>query len=454
MRPCSLHFMGIGGVGMCALAELMLARRFQVSGCDVQASERTAELERRGASVVIGHDPAHLEGVDALIVTSAVEGNHPEISAARERGLPVVRRATLLAEVMRDRLGVAVAGTHGKTTTSALAGFLLTRGGLDPTVVIGGRSAFLAGHSRDGNGRLMVCEADEYDRSFLELHPAWLVITGVEPEHLDTYGSVDALEEAFSALASRVPFYGAVIACADNPGAVRVSAELERRVLTYGFAEGAWMRAVDVEAEAAGSRFGVIAGSTRLGDVELPLPGRHNVANALAALAVGLEQGLAFARMAADLRDFPGVARRFELVGERDGVTVVDDYAHHPTELRAVVAAARERFPGRRLVVVFQPHLYSRTGRFAEEFGEVLAGAERVVLPPIFPAREAPLEGVSSALIAEAVIRNGGERAELPASLDAAVALLHRMLQPGDVLLTAGAGDVNRVARAWVGGAA
>ncbi len=455
MRPGRihrLHFMGAGGAGMCALAELMIAEGFEVSGCDLSPSERTRSLERRGAAIQIGHDPEHVRATDALIVTAAVDPTHAEITAARERGIPVVTRASLLGEVMRGLEGIAVAGTHGKTTTSALTGFVLTRCGLDPTIVIGGRSAYLGGSSRRGCGPYLVSEADEYGRSFLELYPDWLIVTNVEAEHLDVYGSVDALEDAFTELASRVSFTGAVIACADDPGARRVCSRLDGRVVTYGLGDEAWLRASDVEVTPASVRFVAMAGQRRLGTVVIHQHGMHNVLNTLAALALGLELGIDFSALAAAVEDFPGVARRFEIVGERDGVTVVDDYAHHPTEVAAVVAAARERFPSRRLVVVFQPHLFSRTRQFADELGLALAGADAVMVTPIFPAREAPVPGVSSALVAQAVRRHGPVPVREAASLEDAAVQLGRILRRGDVLLLAGAGDVNRLAASWLGG--
>lgn len=437
---------------MCALAELMLARGLEVSGCDLHPSDRTRSLESRGAAISIGHDPAHVRGADSLIVTAAVDPRHPEIEAARQLDIPVVKRAALLGEVMRDTVGIAVAGTHGKTTTSALTGFLLTRCGLDPTIVIGGRSRYLGGHSRRGCGPHLVSEADEYDRSFLQLWPDWLIITNVEAEHLDVYGSIEALEEAFAELASRIPPSGAVIACADDPGARRVADGINGRVVSYGLGPEAWLRAVDVAADTAGTGFVVRAGQRSLGQVRIRQHGAHNVRNTLAALAVGLELGLGFDTMSEAVTRFPGVARRFELLGERDGVTVVDDYAHHPTEIRALLTAARERFPGRRLVVVFQPHLYSRTLQFADALGEALAAADMVILAPVFAAREAPIPGVSSALITGAVQRHGSIPVREASSIDDAAAQLGTILRRSDVLLTVGAGDVNRVAASWLGG--
>ncbi|HHQ48753.1 MAG TPA: UDP-N-acetylmuramate--L-alanine ligase [Acidobacteria bacterium] len=444
-----LHFMGAGGAGMAALAELHLARGGRASGCDAHPSARIERLRRRGADVVTGHDPAHVEGADALVYSAAIPTTHPEIAAARSAGIPVVRRATLLAEMGRGRSVLAVAGTHGKTTTTALLGWVLTRLGLDPTVAAGGLVPAFDGHSRHGSGEAMVCEADEYDRSFLELNPAWLIVTNVEPEHLEVYGTVEELERAFVELARRVPFYGALVACADDPGAARVAAAAGVRTLSYGVSEGAWLRAAAVESGASGSRAVISAGGRRLGELRVTQPGLHNLANALAATAVALDLGLGFAAVAEAVAAFTGVARRFEIVGASDGVTVVDDYAHHPTELAALLAAARQRFPGHRLMVVFQPHLYSRTERFAGELGRVLARADLAIVAPVFAAREEPIPGVDAALVARAVQTAGGT-ARTAADLDDALALVRRLLEPGDVVLTAGAGDIDRVARRLV----
>ena len=448
-----LHFMGIGGAGMSALAELALSEGLTVSGCDLQATGRTRALEKLGARVTVGHDPRHVDDADVLVVTSAVAAGHPEVNEAHRLGVAVVRRATLLAEAMRGHLGVAVAGTHGKTTTSAMTGFVLTQAGCDPTVAIGGHAPDLGGHSRHGHGELMVCEADEYDRSFLELAPAWVVITNIEAEHLDTYGTVEALEGAFAELAARVPFYGALIACLDDPGAARVAAAHRGRVVTYGTSAAARLRAEDLRVTTGGSRFTVHREGSLLGEIELGLPGAHNVRNALAAIAVGLEVGLAIDDMVPALAEFGGVERRFQLLGDRAGITVVDDYAHHPTEIRALVAAARGKFPGRRLVVAFQPHLYSRTQRFASELGAALAAADSTVVLPIYPARERPLPGVDAELVVEAVKDCGGV-ARSASSLEDALRELESELERGDVLLTVGAGDVDRVGVAWLGGEA
>lgn len=446
-----LHFIGAGGVGMCGLAEILLREGLVVSGCDLAASDRTERLASLGARIDIGHDPSHLADVDVVVVSSAVDGHSPEVAAARSQGLPVIRRAEMLAEVMRLRQGVAVAGTHGKTTTTSLTGHLLTEAGLDPTVIVGGRVHLLGAHARLGSSDLLVCEADEFDRSFLELSPVWAVVTNIEAEHLDCYPRQEELDDAFATFASRVPFYGAVIACIDDPGVRRLLPRLERRVLTYGTSAEAWLRAQAPVAGVSGTRFAVSAAGQPLGEVTLLLPGQHNVLNALAAMAVGLELGVDFESLRSGFASFTGVARRFERRGERDQISVIDDYAHHPSEVRATLGAARQAFPGRRLVAVFQPHLYSRTAHFAEGFAAALLAADVAIVLPIYPAREQPMAGVSSELVVEAA-RRQGHRCLLTASFENAVATLTEVVRPGDVVLTLGAGNVYRVGQSWLEG--
>jgi UDP-N-acetylmuramate--alanine ligase len=448
------HLMGIGGVGMCGIAEVLLAQHLTVSGCDLAENERTRRLIELGAEIHLGHTPRHLEGVDALIVTAAVSKEHPELRAAMERHLPVVRRAEMLGELMRLKRGVAIAGTHGKTTTTAIVSHLLTAAGADPTVIIGGRAHFLGTHARVGEAPLMVCEADEYDRSFLDLAPHIAVITNLEPEHLDCYGSEEELRLAFAAFANRASVHGAAIVCADDPGAWGLRDHLRRKVVGYGSSDEAEMRLEITASESRGTDFTVFRQDQRLGDVSLPIPGSFNALNALAAITVGLELGLEFDVLAAACADFSGVARRFEVRGDRGGVTVVDDYAHHPTEITALLEATRQAMPGRRVVVVFQPHLYSRTRDFAREFGSALLGAEVVIVLPIYPAREEPIEGVSSQLVIEEAIRLGHPRVLAGPPISEAMQQLEELLEPGDVLLTVGAGDVDDLAAAWLEGAA
>lgn len=448
------HFMGIGGVGMCGLAEVMHARGATVSGCDLAASERTDRLSALGVDVRIGHDPNHLVGVDTVVYTAAVADAEAEFQSARADGIALLRRAVLLGELMNDRRGVAVAGTHGKTTTTALIGHILTEAGLDPTVLVGGHARFADSNARIGAGEIMVCEADEYDRSFLELHAMVAVVTNLEPEHLDCYGSADELRAAFVTFCNQTSVDGRVVLCRDDEGSWALESAVQGPTTSYGFSEAAELRAVDLRMTPAGSRFTVTRGDELLGEVDLRLPGRFNILNAMAGLAVGLELDLAFADLAVAVASFTGVARRFDVLGERNEITVVDDYAHHPTEVEAVLEAARQAFPERRLVVVFQPHLYSRTRDFAEGFARALLGADSVVVLPIYPAREEPIDGVDGALVVTAAIRLGHPAIAVGPGVDEVGVQIEALLAAGDVLLTMGAGDVHRVAEDWLRGAA
>ncbi|MDX1643820.1 MAG: UDP-N-acetylmuramate--L-alanine ligase, partial [Thermoanaerobaculia bacterium] len=362
-------------------------------------------------------------------------------------GIPVIRRAEMLGELMRLKYGIAVAGTHGKTTTTSLVGTVLTEGGLDPTVIVGGRLRVSGTGARLGTSDYLVVEADEYDRSFLRLQPIVAVVTSIDRDHLDTYRDLDDIQDAFVDFAGRVPFFGRAILCLDDPRIQAVLPRLaDRRLLTYGLSPQAELEARGVEALRPGSRFLVRRqGEGDLGTVEIPLPGLHNVRNALAAVAVGLVMGLEFSDIAQTLRGFSGVHRRFEVLGRFQGATVVDDYAHHPTEVTATLEAAREAYPGATLHVVFQPHLYSRTRDQAEEFGRSLLGADRVLVTDIYPSREAPIPGVSSDLIVEVARRSGHRRVESIPGRDEAAAVLAAEVAPGDVVLTLGAGDIYRL---------
>ena len=447
------HFVGIGGAGMSGIAEVLLQYDLTVSGCDLAASEATARLASLGARVALGHSPEHLDGVDLLVISSAVAAGNPEVAAARERGVTVVRRAEMLAELMRLKYGIAVAGTHGKTTTTSLAGTILTEAGLDPTVIVGGRLRVSGTGARLGQSDFMVVEADEFDRSFLSLSPVVAVITTIDCDHLDTYRDLAEIQDAFVTFASRVPFFGQVIACADDPRVVEVLPRLaSRRVVTYGLAESADLRAVGVEALPTGSRFRAVhVQRGDLGEFMVPMPGLHNVRNALAAIGVALALGLEPPAIAAALAGFAGVHRRFERLGELAGAEVIDDYAHHPTEVAATLAAARQVYPRRRIVAVFQPHLFSRTRDLATEFGRALLGADRAVVTDVYPSREAPLPGVTGELVVTAARAAGHPWVRYCPTRAAAEALVRAELEPGDVVLTLGAGDIVRVARALAG---
>jgi UDP-N-acetylmuramate--alanine ligase len=445
-----VHFVGIGGAGMSGIAEVLLDYDVRVSGCDLTASETTERLRSLGVRIETGHAAAHLDGVDLVVRSSAVAAGNPEIVAARERGIPVIRRAEMLAELMRLKYGIAVAGTHGKTTTTSLIGALLTDARFDPTVIVGGRLRISGTGARLGKSEFMVVEADEFDRSFLRLAPIVAVITNVDTDHLDTYRDLADIEDSFVAFASRVPFFGQVVACLDDAGVQRVLPRLEgHRVVTYGLTPQAEIVASELEPSPAGTRFAVRRarrdGVEDLGRFEMPVPGTHNVRNALAAIGVGLALGLPAEGMSGSLAGFRGVHRRFERLGSWRGTTVIDDYAHHPTEVRATLQAARQAFPKAAIHAVFQPHLFSRTRDQAEDFGRALLGADRVVVTEIYPSREQPIAGVSGELIVTAA-RASGHRAvayqrdwrEVPAAMAESV-------RPGDVVLTLGAGDINQL---------
>jgi len=444
LRLRRLHFVGAGGVGMSGIAEiLLLATPLEISGCDLARSDVTARLEKLGAKISIGHDPAHLASADLVVISSAVAESNAEVAAARARGIPVIRRAEMLGEIMRLKQGVAVAGTHGKTTTTSLTGMVLAEAGFDPTIVVGGQVHILGTNARLGKGDYLVAEADEYDRSFLELTPVVAVITNVEADHLDTYRDLDDILDAFATFANRIPFFGAVVACVDDAGVRRLLPRIKKRVVTYGESPEAQLAARSVRFEATSTMFDVWdAGEGRLGSVRLRLPGKHNVANALAAIAVGRELLIPFETIARALAAFTGVVRRFELKGERDGVLVVDDYAHHPTEIRATLAAARQVYPERRLVALFQPHLFSRTRDFTEDFGAALAAADVNIVMDVYPSRERPIPGVTGELIADAARRAGHTRVTYTHDKKRVVDCLEQTLRPGDLLVTLGAGDV------------
>jgi len=442
------HFVGIGGAGMSGIAEVLAQYELEVSGCDLAAGEATERLGRLGVPVAIGHAPDHLDGVDLVVVSSAVAADNEEVREARRRGITVVRRAEMLAEVMRLKYGIAIAGTHGKTTTTSLVGAILTEAGLDPTVIVGGRLRVSGTGARLGRSDYLVVEADEFDRSFLSLAPILAVVTSIDRDHLDTYAGLDEIRDAFATFAARVPFFGQVIACADDPNVRELLPRLsERRILTYGL-DGDWdLTASGLETSPDGSRFLLRHRSQGdLGAVTIPLPGLHNVRNALAAIGVALALGVPMPAVERALGSFGGVHRRFERLGVRRGAEIVDDYAHHPTEVAATLAAARQVYPRRTLHAVFQPHLYSRTRDLAEEFARALLAADRVIVTDVYPSREAPIEGVTGELVAQATRALGHGRVDYCPDWRSAVELLESVAE-GDVVLTLGAGDIYRLAQ-------
>jgi UDP-N-acetylmuramate--alanine ligase len=450
-----VHFIGVGGIGMSGIAELLANLGYVVTGSDQRRSPVTDRLATLGVQVAIGHASDHVGGADVVVVTSAVGAANAEVVEAVRRKIPVIPRAEMLAELMRLRFAIAVAGAHGKTTTTSMIALVLERAGLDPTAVIGGRLSAFGSNARLGKGELMVAEADESDRSFLKLFPTVAVITNIDHEHLESYGSFADLQQAFVDFANKVPFYGAVVACADDPHLAAVLPRMTRRTIAYGLdAPDAGLTATDVQLGPLSVRATVkrrarpaddpARAMETLGPVTLNVPGRHNLLNALAALAVGLEVGVPFDRIAPGLEEFRGAERRFDVRGEPNGILVVDDYGHHPTEIAAVLEAARHL--RRRLIVAFQPHRFSRTAALIDAFGPALAGAAHVVLTDIYPAGEEPMAGVTLDALAAAVRRSVAAPVDVVPALDDVPGALAAVARPGDVVIVLGAGSIGSVA--------
>lgn len=440
-RYQNLHFVGIGGIGMSGIAEVLLNLGYRVSGSDQKRSPITARLKKQGAKIQYGHKASHVDGAHVVVISSAVKESNPEVAAARKNGIPVIPRAEMLAELMRLKYGVAVAGSHGKTTTTSLVGQILSGAGLDPTLVIGGRVNSLRSNAKLGKGEFLVAEADESDGSFLKLNPTVAVITNVDPEHLDHYKDFEALKETFVAFANKVPFYGAIVACVDHPVVQELIPRFQRKVVSYGLENPADYSAEGVSQQGLSQRFTVFFRKEKLGEVVLQSPGRHSIANALAAIAVGREIDIPFRKIAAALRGFRGIERRFQLLCN-NGITVIDDYGHHPVEIRATLKALREAFPKRRLVTLFQPHRYTRTRDLFQDFTQAFGEADKVYLTEVYAAGEEPIVGVSSRSLFDAMDQQKVVYHPDKASLAAAVA---EQSEKGDVVLTLGAGDITKI---------
>jgi len=455
-----IHFVGIGGIGMSGIAELLANLGFEVSGSDVKRSAVANRLaEKLGVLVHEGHRAENIGDAQVVVVSSAVRPSNPEVVEATRRGIPVIPRAEMLAELMRLRFSIAVAGSHGKTTTTSMIAVVLERAGVDPTAVIGGRLSAFGSNARLGRGDYLVAEADESDRSFLVLYPTVAVMTNIDREHMESYGSFEDLQQAFVDFANKVPFYGSVVACADDAPVVSILPRINRPLVTYGLEgrvrqagrheeerrKGVHIEATDVEIGAFGGRCVVHLSDRdrreRLGELRLAIPGRHNLQNALAAVAVADRLGIEFAHVASALADFHGAERRFERHGETDGVLVIDDYGHHPTEIAAVLAAARAAL-GRRLVVAFQPHRYTRTQQLMDAFGPALREADEIVLTDIYAASEEPIAGVTIEALASAVRAGSGRPVRVAKQLDQVIPAILEIARPGDAVLTLGAGSI------------
>ncbi|MBK8169998.1 MAG: UDP-N-acetylmuramate--L-alanine ligase [Sandaracinaceae bacterium] len=444
-RVRAIHFVGIGGIGMSGIAEVLLDSGFLVSGSDMRETDATKHLAQLGARIAIGHRKENLADADVVVFSSAVAKDNPELVDARLRLVPVIPRAEMLAELMRLKEGIAIAGSHGKTTTTSLVATVLRHAGLDPTVIIGGKLNSLGSNAKRGEGQLLVAEADESDGSFLHLTPVVAVITNIDPEHLDHYGDHEAVKRAFVEFANRVPFYGLVVACLDHAHVQAVLPEIGRRTVTYGLAAQADYRAKNPEIRGLSTRFEVSRRGEDLGVFEVRMPGMHNVLNALAVIAVADELGVAHEPLREALATFGGVQRRFTIVGEHNGITIVDDYGHHPAEVQATLDAAQRAY-GRRIVVAFQPHRYTRTHHLFEDLTRAFNRADVLFVCDVYAAGEAPIAGADSASLVKAIRSHGHRDATYVAQRsDLAKALLAR-LQPGDVVITLGAGDITRVA--------
>jgi UDP-N-acetylmuramate--alanine ligase len=436
---------GIGGIGMSSIAEVLLMRGYAVTGSDLEPGEITERLERLGATIHSGHDAGHVGDADVVVYSSAVDpGTNPETLDATARRIPIVKRSVMLGELMRMKYGVAIAGTHGKTTTTSLVGSVTAEAGFDPTVVLGGKVASFGSNAVVGEGDIIVIEADEYDRTFLRLTPSLAVVTNVDVDHLDTYRDEEDIRSAFVDFAHKVPFFGAVIACIDDPGVQRILPKIDRPVVTYGTSRQAEVRAEDVRQDGLEMHFRVVRGSTGLGEVRINIPGTHNVRNALAAIAVGLELDVPFDRIRTGLGSVSGVRRRFEMMGTVGDVCVIDAYAHHPAELSATLETAAGAWPGRRLVAAFQPHLYSRTEAFRESFARAFLLADAVFVTGVYGAREAVRSDVDGSELAMLAERYGHRQVRHVPEVDDLATELARFVEPGDIVLMIGAGSIWR----------
>ena len=450
-RINNVFFVGIGGIGMSGIAELLMNLEFNVSGSDMSANENVKRLESLGIEISIGHDPNNVTNkIDVLVYSSAVPLENPEIIRAKQKGIPIIRRAEMLGELISVKeTSIAVGGTHGKTTTSSMAGTVLSNAKMDPTLVVGGLVHNLDSNSKLGSGDIIVVEADEFDRSFLALKPTIAIITNIELEHMDCYKDLDDLQDAFIKFCRSVPFYGAIIACVDSPAVQEIITKIERPMITYGRSRDAAYRAKNLRFHENKSTYSVFRAEECLGDIELNVPGEHNILNSLAAVVLGLEMGLSFNMIAKGMKSYLGVRRRFDIKGVYDDILIVDDYAHHPTEVEATLEAARSGW-NRRIVAVFQPHLFSRTKEFFKEFAHALLTADIVVITDIYPAREQPIAGVTSKLIYDELSIKLKERCYLLPDLDGLVDTLDNITQSGDMILTMGAGDIWRYNESYV----
>lgn len=446
-----IHFVGIGGIGMSGIAELLINQGFQITGSDLHSTTITEHLKAKGAKVAQGHDPKLITDADVVVKSSAVKDDNPEIAAALAQKIPVIRRAEMLSEIMRMSYGIGIAGTHGKTSTTSMVGSVLSAAKLEPTVIVGGIVKNYGSNNLLGSGKYIVVEADEFDRSFLTLSPIIAGITNIEADHLDCYQDLDAVKNAFIEFANKVPFFGSVIACLDDHGVQSVIPHIHKKIITYGLSKQANVQAVDIQMKDFKSSYTAIFNNQELGRIELNVMGTHNILNSLLAIATGLELDIPFEFIKQGLADYNGVFRRFEYKGERDGVIVYDDYAHHPTEIEATLKGIRDSVDNR-IIAVFQPHLFSRTRDFFAEFGRSFFQSDILLVTPIFPAREKPIPGITGKMIADAAIQCGHKNVNYVESNDQIIQIIESIVQPNDIVLTMGAGNIYKYGEAFLAG--
>lgn len=437
-----IHFVGIGGIGMSGIAEVLLNLGYKVSGSDLRASDITERLAGLGAEIGIGHTAENLRNVNVVVISSAVHDDNPEVAEAKRLHVPVIPRAEMLAELMRMKYGIAIAGTHGKTTTTSMAASILGHAGIDPTIVIGGKLNAIGTNARLGQGKFLVAEADESDGSFLVLSPTIAVVTNVDADHLDHYSGIEEIKDTFAEFINKIPFYGLAVLCLDDPNIREILPRVKKRYMTYGLSAQADIRATHVVHDGFSTSFVAHYKGYRLGEVKFSMPGAHNVLNALACIAVGLELDLPFVAIQEGFAKFSGVGRRFTVKGEPNGVMIVDDYGHHPAEIRATLAAARLGWPERRIVAVFQPHRFTRTNELFNEFVTAFYDADVLILTDIYAAGEQPIEGATSERLAQEVLRHGQKDVNWISDREKIPEYLAGVVKSGDIVITLGAGNI------------
>ncbi len=440
-----IHFVGIGGIGMSGIAELLLNLGYRVSGSDLKSTDITRRLEALGGTVYTGHAPDNIGRADVVVISSAVRESNAEVVAARQHSIPVIPRAEMLAELMRLKYSIAVAGAHGKTTTTSMVSAVLATGGLDPTIVIGGKLRGADTNAVLGQGNYIVAEADESDGSFLKMAPSIAVVTNIDREHLDFYDDLDAIVQTFARFIDRIPFYGLAVLCLDNEHVQNLIPHIKKRYTTYGVSSQADFQAREINCDGLHSTYQVVHLGTLLGEIRLALPGIHNVYNSLAGVAVGVELGIPFDTIRSALETLEGVRRRLEIKGSARDITVIDDYAHHPTEIKTTLQSARVSWPGRRIVGIFQPHRFTRTQALFDEFTRAFYETDRLVLVPIYSAGEKEIPGISHALLCEGIQAHGHKNVTCADSFEAALAFLQEHLRAGDIVMTMGAGDISKL---------